>query len=45
MLELTAKTEPGARLVRLAETLAADLAGSAARHDRDARSRTTASRR
>jgi alkylation response protein AidB-like acyl-CoA dehydrogenase len=36
MFELTAKTEPGARLVRLAETLAEELASRAAMHDREA---------
>jgi alkylation response protein AidB-like acyl-CoA dehydrogenase len=36
MCELTAKTESGARLVRLAETLSAELASRAAEHDRDA---------
>jgi alkylation response protein AidB-like acyl-CoA dehydrogenase len=36
MFELTAKTETGARLVRLAETLAEDLASRAAFHDREA---------
>jgi alkylation response protein AidB-like acyl-CoA dehydrogenase len=36
MVALTAKTEPGARLVRLAETLATDLAACAGAHDRDA---------
>jgi alkylation response protein AidB-like acyl-CoA dehydrogenase len=35
MLELTAKTEPGARLVRLAEVLAEQLAERAAAHDRE----------
>jgi alkylation response protein AidB-like acyl-CoA dehydrogenase len=36
MLALTAKTEPGARLVRLAETLATELAACASAHDREA---------
>ena len=36
MFELTAKTETGARLVRLAETLAEELATRAAQHDREA---------
>ena len=36
MSELTAKTENGARLVGLAESLAVDLATRAAQHDRDA---------
>jgi alkylation response protein AidB-like acyl-CoA dehydrogenase len=36
MLELTAKTDSGARLVRLAEQLAGELATRAAAHDRDA---------
>jgi alkylation response protein AidB-like acyl-CoA dehydrogenase len=36
MYELTAKTESGARLVRLAETLSDELASRAAEHDRDA---------
>ena len=36
MFELTAHTEPGARLVRIAETLADDLASRAALHDREA---------
>ena len=36
MLELTAKTEAGARLVRIAETLAEDFGREAARHDREA---------
>ena len=36
MLELTAKTEAGARLVRLAETLAQELARRAPEHDRAA---------
>jgi alkylation response protein AidB-like acyl-CoA dehydrogenase len=35
-LELTAKTEPGARLVALAETLASEIGARAADHDRDA---------
>ena len=35
MLDLTARTEPGARLVALAETLAADLATRADEHDRE----------
>ena len=33
--DLTAKTEPGARLVALAETLAAQIGGRAAAHDRE----------
>jgi len=36
MFELTATTETGARLVRLAETLAEELATHASEHDRDA---------
>jgi alkylation response protein AidB-like acyl-CoA dehydrogenase len=36
MLELTAKTEAGARLVRIAEALAADFASGAAVNDREA---------
>jgi alkylation response protein AidB-like acyl-CoA dehydrogenase len=36
MVELTAKTEPGARLVRLAETLAEEIAAHAPAHDREA---------
>ena len=36
MFELTAKTEAGARLVRLAESLAEELATRAALHDREA---------
>jgi alkylation response protein AidB-like acyl-CoA dehydrogenase len=36
MLELTAKTEAGARLVRTAEALAEDFAGRAALYDREA---------
>ncbi len=36
MLDLTARTEPGARLVALAETLADDCATRAAVHDREA---------
>jgi alkylation response protein AidB-like acyl-CoA dehydrogenase len=36
MFELAAKTEPGARLVRLAETLAVELGERAAQHDREA---------
>src|SRR5215218_10816684 len=36
MLELTAKTEAGARLVRIAETLAEDFGREAACHDREA---------
>jgi alkylation response protein AidB-like acyl-CoA dehydrogenase len=35
MVELAAQTESGARLVRLAETLASELAEHAARHDRE----------
>src|SRR5215831_8028021 len=35
-LELTAKTETGARLVALAETLASEVGARAADHDRDA---------
>lgn len=35
-LELTAKTEPGARLVALAESLAQDIGERVARHDREA---------
>jgi alkylation response protein AidB-like acyl-CoA dehydrogenase len=35
-LELTARTEPGARLVALAETLADEIGKRAAEHDRDA---------
>ncbi|MGH2969911.1 MAG: acyl-CoA dehydrogenase family protein, partial [Solirubrobacteraceae bacterium] len=35
MLDLTARTEAGARLVRVAETLTGDLAGRAGVHDRD----------
>ena len=35
MLELTAKTEAGARLVRIAEALAMDFASGAAVHDRE----------
>src|SRR5215471_15170626 len=35
-LELTAKTEPGARLVALAETLATEIGARAADHDREA---------
>jgi len=34
-LELTARTDPGARLVALAETLASEIAPRAADHDRD----------
>ena len=34
--ELTAKTEPGDRLVALAETLAAEIGGRASKHDREA---------
>ena len=37
MLELTANFEAGAHLVRLAETLARDLARRALEHDRDVR--------
>src|SRR4051794_5285734 len=36
MSELTARTEAGARLVRIAEALAGDLASRAAIHDREA---------
>src|SRR5829696_8358322 len=36
MFELTAKTKPGARLVRIAEALAEDFASRAALHDREA---------
>ena len=36
MVQLTAKTHPGARLVRMAEALAEEFAGRAAVHDRDA---------
>jgi L-evernosamine nitrososynthase len=36
MFDLTAKTESGARLVHLAETLSDELASRAAEHDRDA---------
>src|SRR4051794_14868662 len=36
MVQLTAKTQPGARLVRMAEALAEDLASRAAIHDREA---------
>ena len=35
MVELAAKSEPGARLVRLAERLALELAQDAAAHDRE----------
>jgi len=35
-IELTANTEPGARLVALAEELATEIAGRAATHDREA---------
>jgi alkylation response protein AidB-like acyl-CoA dehydrogenase len=35
MIELAAKTEPGGRLVRLAEALASELAEHAPRHDRE----------
>ena len=35
-LELTARTETGARLATLADELAAQIAPHAARHDRDA---------
>jgi hypothetical protein len=34
--ELTAKTEPGERVVALAEALAEDIAGRASEHDREA---------
>ena len=34
--ELTAKTEPGERLVALAETLAEEIGGRASKHDREA---------
>jgi hypothetical protein len=34
--ELTAKTEPGKRLVALAEALADEIAGPASKHDREA---------
>jgi alkylation response protein AidB-like acyl-CoA dehydrogenase len=34
-IELTARTEPGARLVRVADELAVQLAGDADQHDRD----------
>ena len=36
MVQLTAKTHPGARLVRMAEALAEEFASRAAVHDRDA---------
>jgi alkylation response protein AidB-like acyl-CoA dehydrogenase len=36
MFDLEARTEPGARLTRLAETLAAEIGTRAAAHDRDA---------
>ena len=36
MFQLTAKTSPGAHLVRIAESLAEDFASRAAVHDREA---------